>query len=142
MFLSKSSYLVLSLSQINTTLTFNDVLPSTKTIASFKLPDYNSGKVRNFASSVQQINDWLYIVLKICLICLWQLEVQYFHDHATLMSAVTLNQSPLIDVSVTVGTPTIAFGIEAGYDTTTGGFTKYTSGINFTRLDSTGSIIM
>lgn len=32
-------------SNISTTLTFTDFLPSTKTIASIKFPDYNSGKV-------------------------------------------------------------------------------------------------
>lgn len=31
--------------QISATLTFTEILPSTKTIASFKVPDYNSGKV-------------------------------------------------------------------------------------------------
>lgn len=31
--------------QISTTITFTEVLPSAKTIASFKVPDYNSGKV-------------------------------------------------------------------------------------------------
>lgn len=34
--------------QILTTITFTEILPSTKTIASFKLPDYNSGKVSEF----------------------------------------------------------------------------------------------
>lgn len=99
---------------ISTTLTFADILPSTKTIASFKLPDYNSGK----------------------------LEVQYFHDHATLTTAIALNQSPIIDVSTTIGTPAIAFGAEAGYDTTSGAFTKYTAGISVTKLDSYASIIL
>ncbi|KAI3699532.1 hypothetical protein L2E82_43914 [Cichorium intybus] len=32
-------------SYIATTLTFTEILPSTKTIASFKLPDFNSGKL-------------------------------------------------------------------------------------------------
>ncbi|RDX71535.1 Mitochondrial outer membrane protein porin 2, partial [Mucuna pruriens] len=99
---------------ISTTLTFTDIVPSTKTIASFKLPDFNSGK----------------------------LEVQYFHDHATLTSAVALNQSPIIDVSATVGTPTIAFGGEASYDTTSGRFAKYTAGISVTKPDSSASIIL
>ncbi|XP_027346949.1 mitochondrial outer membrane protein porin 2-like [Abrus precatorius] len=101
-------------SNISTTLTFTDILPSTKAIASFKLPDYNSGK----------------------------LEVQYFHDHATLTTIIALNQSPIIDVSATVGTPSIALGAEAGYDTTSGSFTKYTAGINVTRPDSSASIIL
>ncbi|XP_014519367.1 mitochondrial outer membrane protein porin 2 [Vigna radiata var. radiata] len=99
---------------ISTTLTFTDIIPSTKTIASIKLPDYNSGK----------------------------LEVQYFHDHATLTTAFALNQSPVIDVSATVGTPSIAFGGEAGYDTTSGRFTKYTAGISVTKADSSASIIL
>ncbi|KAA3474087.1 mitochondrial outer membrane protein porin 2-like [Gossypium australe] len=85
--------------QISTTLTFTEILPSTKTIASFKVPDYNSSK----------------------------LEVQYFHDHATVTTTVGLNQTPDVDVTATIGTPTITFGAEAGYDTTSGNFTKYTA---------------
>ncbi|XP_004511842.1 mitochondrial outer membrane protein porin 2 [Cicer arietinum] len=98
---------------ISTTLTFTDLFPSTKTIASFKLPDYSSGK----------------------------LEVQYFHDHATITSVATLKQTPTIDVSATVGTPNIAIGGDAGYDTTSGRFTKYNVGLSFTRPDSSASII-
>lgn len=101
-------------SNILTTITFTEILPSTKTIASFKLPDYNSGKV----------------------------EVQYFHDHATFTTAVALNQSPLVDLSATIGTPTIAFGAEAGYDTTSGSFTKYTAGVSVTKPDSYASILL
>uniref|UniRef100_A0A6N2M2R3 Mitochondrial outer membrane protein porin 2-like n=1 Tax=Salix viminalis TaxID=40686 RepID=A0A6N2M2R3_SALVM len=101
-------------SNISTTLTFTDFLPSTKTIASIKFPDYNSGK----------------------------LEVQYFHDRASFTTAVALNQSPAIDVTATIGTPTIAFGAEAGYDTTLGSFTKYTAGISVTKPDSYASMIL
>lgn len=36
--------------QISTIITFTEILPSTKTIASFKVPDYNSGKVQSLAS--------------------------------------------------------------------------------------------
>ena len=68
--------------------------------------------------------------------------MQYFHDHATFTSAVALNQSPAIDVSTTIGTPIIAFGAEAGYDTTSGNFTKYTAGISVTKPDSSASIIL
>ncbi|KAG2724161.1 hypothetical protein I3843_01G005300 [Carya illinoinensis] len=101
-------------SNISTTITFTEVLPSTKTIASFKVPDYNSGK----------------------------LEVQYFHDHATFTTAIGLNQSPGIDVSATIGTPSIAFGAEAGYDTTSGNFAKYTAGISVAKPDSSAAIIL
>lgn len=71
-----------------------------------------------------------------------QLEVQYFHDHATLTTSVALNQSPAVDLSVTIGTPSIAFGAEAGYDTTSGCFTKYTAGISVAKPDSCASIIL
>ncbi|KAF2295557.1 hypothetical protein GH714_033190 [Hevea brasiliensis] len=101
-------------SNISTTLTITEILPSTKTIASFKFPDYNTGK----------------------------LEVQYFHDHATFSTALALNKSPAVDVSATIGTPTIAFGAEAGYDTTSGNFMKYTAGISVTKPDSYASIIL
>lgn len=73
---------------------------------------------------------------------LLQLEVQYFHDHATLTTAVALNQNPFVDVSATIGTPSIAFGAEAGYDTTSGNFTKYAAGISVTKPDSFASIIL
>lgn len=74
--------------------------------------------------------------------CILQLELQYFHDHATFTTVVALNQSPAIDVTATIGTPTIAFGAEAGYDTTSGSFTKYTAGISVTKPDSYASIIL
>ncbi|KAJ6378455.1 hypothetical protein OIU78_028655 [Salix suchowensis] len=70
------------------------------------------------------------------------LEVQYFHDRASFTTAVALNQSPAIDVTATIGTPTIAFGAEAGYDTTLGSFTKYTAGISVTKPDSYASMIL
>ncbi|KVH92471.1 Eukaryotic porin/Tom40 [Cynara cardunculus var. scolymus] len=85
---------------IATTLTFTELVPSTKTIASFKVPDFNSAKV----------------------------EVQYFHCHATLASAVALSQTPTIDVSATIGTPKFVIGAEAGYETSSGRLTKYTAG--------------
>ncbi|CAI0430466.1 unnamed protein product, partial [Linum tenue] len=104
-----------TLSNIATTLTFSDILPSTKAVVSFKLPDYNSGK----------------------------LEVLYSHHHATFTSAVALHQqSPAVDVSVTVGTTGIAFGAEAGYNTTSGSFTKYTAGISITKPDAYASVIL
>lgn len=71
-----------------------------------------------------------------------QLEVQYFHDHATFTTALALNKAPAVDASATIGTPSIAFGAEAGYDTTSGKFTKYTAGISVTKPDSYASILL
>ncbi|GAB4849091.1 Voltage-dependent anion-selective channel protein 2 [Ancistrocladus abbreviatus] len=101
-------------SNISTTFTITDIVPSSKAIASFKLPDYSSGK----------------------------LEVQYFHHHATFTAAAILNKTPSVDVSATIGTPTITFGAEAGYDTTSGNFTKYMAGISVTKPESSASIIL
>nr|CAD1832411.1 unnamed protein product [Ananas comosus var. bracteatus] len=55
-------------SNVSTILTISEVLPYTKTIASLKFPDYKSGK----------------------------LELQYFHDHASLATAVGLKASQLL----------------------------------------------
>ncbi|KAF8101492.1 hypothetical protein N665_0205s0082 [Sinapis alba] len=101
-------------STILTTVTFTEILPSTKAIASFKVPDNSSGK----------------------------LEVQYFHDHATVTAAAALKQNPLIDITATLGTPVISFGAEAGYDTSSKTFTKYNAGISVTKPDACASIIL
>lgn len=72
-----------------------------------------------------------------------QLEVQYFHRHATFTSAVALNkEKPAVDLSATLGTPTFAFGAEAGYETALGKLTKYTAGLSVTRPDSCASVLL
>ncbi|KAL8168339.1 hypothetical protein V2J09_009838 [Rumex salicifolius] len=101
-------------SNILTSFIIKDILPSTKTMASFILPDYTSGK----------------------------LEVQYFHHHGTLTTSATLNKNPIINLSATLGTPTISFGAEAGYDTTSRYVTKYTAGISVTKPECCASIIL
>ncbi|CAD5189795.1 unnamed protein product [Musa acuminata subsp. malaccensis] len=102
-------------SNISTTVTISDILPYTKTITSFKLPDYNSGKV---------------------------LEVQYFHDHASFASVVALKHSPIVELSGTVGTRGVAFGAEASFNTASGDFTKYSAGVGLTKPDYSASIIL
>ncbi|CAI9780789.1 unnamed protein product [Fraxinus pennsylvanica] len=101
-------------SNISATFTVAEIVPSSKTIATVKFPNYESGK----------------------------LEFQYFHPHASLTAAVGLNQSPPLDLSVTLGTPTFALGAEAGYETTLGKLTKYTAGITVTKPESCASIIL
>nr|XP_043615184.1 mitochondrial outer membrane protein porin 2-like [Erigeron canadensis] len=101
-------------SKIATTLTFTELVPSTKTIASFKVPDFNSGKI----------------------------DIQYFHSHATFTSAVALNQTPTVDISATIGTPTFVIGAEAGYEPSSGRLTKYNAGISVNKPDSSASIIL
>ncbi|KAL2551647.1 Mitochondrial outer membrane protein porin 2 [Forsythia ovata] len=101
-------------SNISATFTVAEIVPSSKTIATVKFPNYESGK----------------------------LEFQYFHPHASLTAAVGLNKPPPLDLSVTLGTPTFALGAEAGYETTSGKLTKYNAGITVTKPDSCASIIL
>ncbi|XP_051140598.1 mitochondrial outer membrane protein porin 2-like [Andrographis paniculata] len=101
-------------SNILATVTIANIIPSSKTVATIKHPLYQSSK----------------------------LEFQYFHPHASLTAAVGLNQTPAIDFSVTLGTPTFALGAEAGYETTSSKLTKYTAGISVTKPDSCASVIL
>ncbi|KAF7830551.1 mitochondrial outer membrane protein porin 2-like [Senna tora] len=101
-------------SKILTTFTVPDIVPSTKTIASITLPDYNSSK----------------------------LEIQYLHDHVAFTAAVGLNQSPSIDFSATIGTPSVAFGAETSYTTATGKFAKYNAGVSLAKPNSNASVIL
>ncbi|KAK8512419.1 hypothetical protein V6N12_074998 [Hibiscus sabdariffa] len=84
----------------------NDLVPSAKSLASFKLPDYNSGK----------------------------LEVQYFHEHAALSTAVGLKKSRAIVFLQPFVLPS--------YVTSSSDFTKYSAGVNFTKPDSSASVIL
>ncbi|KAH6823671.1 voltage dependent anion channel 2 [Perilla frutescens var. hirtella] len=101
-------------SNIAATLTCVDIVPSSKTITTLKYPNYASGKM----------------------------EFQYFHPHASLTAAVSLHQTPPIDFSATLGTPTFALGAEAGYETASRKLTKYTAGITVTKPDSCASITL
>ncbi|KAL5559170.1 hypothetical protein UlMin_035381 [Ulmus minor] len=101
-------------SEVSTTFTITNILPSTRTIASFKLPDYDSGK----------------------------LEVQYFHELTSLTTAISLNQSPAVDFSATIGTTSIAFGAEASYTVASCKFSKYNAGVSLRKPDSTASVIL
>ncbi|KAE9588465.1 hypothetical protein Lal_00002802 [Lupinus albus] len=101
-------------SSVLTTFTIPDIVASTKTIASVRLPDYNSGKI----------------------------EVHYLHDHAAFTTAVDLNNSPVVDFSATIGTPGIAFGAETSYSTSIGNFTKYNAGMCLRMPTSNASVIL
>ncbi|KAK4787324.1 hypothetical protein SAY86_011157 [Trapa natans] len=92
----------------------SDIFPSTKTVASLKLPDYDSGK----------------------------LVTQYSHEHATFSTAVSANRSPVIDFSATIGTPGIAFGAESSYATESHKFLKYNAGVSMTKPNSGASVIL
>ncbi|KAL2899675.1 Mitochondrial outer membrane protein porin 2, partial [Bienertia sinuspersici] len=50
-------------------------------------------------------------------------------------------ENPIVDLIATLGTPAIAFGVENGYDTTSGNFAKYTAGVNVSKPESCASIV-
>ncbi|KAG8091468.1 hypothetical protein GUJ93_ZPchr0012g19399 [Zizania palustris] len=101
-------------SNISTTLTVLDALPSTKLVTSVKLPDYNAGKV----------------------------ELQYFHENASFVTFVAMKPSPVVEFSGTVGGQGLSFGAEGGYDTATGKFTKYSAGLGITKPEYHAAFIL
>ncbi|KAJ0973697.1 hypothetical protein J5N97_015662 [Dioscorea zingiberensis] len=101
-------------SNISSTLTFPDLLPSTRAITTVNLPDYNSGKV----------------------------EVQYFHDRGSLVSIVDFKNTATFDLSATMGSHAVAFGAEVGFNAATRNFTKYGAAFSVTMLDCNISIIL
>nr|GEY64070.1 mitochondrial outer membrane protein porin 2-like [Tanacetum cinerariifolium] len=56
------------------------------------------------------------------------LEVPYFHYNAALATTVSLNQTSMVDLSATIGTPTFVIGAEAGYEPNSGRLTKGDNG--------------
>ena len=77
-----------------------------------------------------------------CTCSLYQVELQYFHENATFATVVGTKPSPVIDLSGAVGAQGVAFGAEAGYDTATGKFTKYTAAIGVTKPDYHAAFIL
>ncbi|CAN1274484.1 Mitochondrial outer membrane protein porin 2 [Linum perenne] len=69
---------------------------------------------------------------------------EYKHKNSTVGFKVDTesNKSPAVDFSATVGTPSIAFGAEASYLTSTGDFCKYNAGVNLTKPDFIISAIL
>lgn len=59
-----------------------------------------------------------------------QIEVQYLHDHA-------ISSTIAIDVSATIGTPSVAFGTEASYMVP-----KYNAGFSLKKSDAVVSAIL
>ncbi|BFG42056.1 hypothetical protein CerSpe_283300 [Prunus speciosa] len=102
-------------SKITGTLTLNEkFLSSTKTSASFSLPDYQSSK-------------------------LW---VRIRQEYAALSASVALNKSPAITFSAAVGSSSIALGMETQYKTASSCFSKCSAGIYMKSLNSDASIIL
>ncbi|CAF1766533.1 unnamed protein product [Brassica napus] len=101
-------------SSVSTKVTIKNLMPSAKVVISFKIPYHKSGK----------------------------LDVQYVHPHATLHYSIGLNQSPLLDLSATIGSQTICLGGEVGFDTASSLLTKYNAGIGFNKPDFFAALML
>ncbi|KAJ7552124.1 hypothetical protein O6H91_06G042800 [Diphasiastrum complanatum] len=89
------------------TITVDDIVPGTRTLLTFKLPDVKTGKV----------------------------EFQYFHKHVGLATSIGLIASPTLDLNGSIGGEGFSLGGEVAYDTATGSFVKYNAGIGFLNPD-------
>ncbi|CAI9109628.1 OLC1v1009487C1 [Oldenlandia corymbosa var. corymbosa] len=99
-------------SNLFTTITVDEATPGLKTILSFRVPDQRSGK----------------------------LELQYAHDYAAITTSVGLTANPIINFSGVLGTNVLALGTDVAFDSKTGTFTKYNSGLSFTNADLIASL--
>ncbi|XP_022763515.1 mitochondrial outer membrane protein porin 2-like [Durio zibethinus] len=104
-------------SSVSTTLTLGgEFLPSTNIKASVRFPDYNSSKLN--------------------------LQFPHLCRNAALSISVGLSQSPDVMLSATMGTSSIAFGMELKYKTASHRFTQYDAGISVTKPSCNASIIL
>ncbi|KAK9097879.1 hypothetical protein Syun_024924 [Stephania yunnanensis] len=100
--------------QVSTTVTMNEVLPSTRAALSFKLPDHKSGK----------------------------LDVQYLHHHAAINSSIGLTPTPFVDLAAAIGTKELSIGGEIGFDTATASITKCNAGIGVNKPDFSAALML
>ncbi|PQQ01686.1 mitochondrial outer membrane protein porin 4 [Prunus yedoensis var. nudiflora] len=99
---------------VSTKVTVSDILPSTKAVFSFRIPDHKSGK----------------------------LDVQYLHPHAAFDSSIGLNPTPLLELSATIGSKDLSLGGEIGFDTASSLLTKYNAGISFNKPDFSAALLL
>ncbi|XP_039006477.1 mitochondrial outer membrane protein porin 5-like [Hibiscus syriacus] len=104
-------------SSISTTLTFGaEFLPSTNINASLRFPKYNLSSINlNFHRSFR---------------------------NAALSMSVGLNHSPVLTLSTTVGTSSLAIGMESMYATASRSFMRFNAGLSVTSQSHDASITL
>ncbi|KAL9661548.1 hypothetical protein QQ045_026372 [Rhodiola kirilowii] len=105
-------------STIATTFTLADMLPSTKALASLKLPECSC------KLEVQYQPD----------------KFQYLHDIVAFTAFVAHKQSTGVDFSASIDNSTFASGVQASYDTSNGKI-KYSTGTEATTPDYSCSVV-
>ncbi|XVE49328.1 hypothetical protein DITRI_Ditri01bG0074000 [Diplodiscus trichospermus] len=104
-------------SRVSTTLSLaGGVFHSINAKASLRFPDYSSSKV--------------------------DLKFQQFFRNAALYVSVGLNKTPDVMLSATIGTSSIALGMESKYKSASRSFAQYDAGISFTKPSCDASIIL
>ncbi|KAL8533908.1 hypothetical protein ACS0TY_010077 [Phlomoides rotata] len=101
-------------SNVYTTITVDEPAPGVKAIFSFVAPDQKSGKV----------------------------ELQYLHENAGISTSLGLTAKPIVNLSGVAGNHKIAVGTDISFDTATGNFTKYNTGISYTTADLVASFAL
>ncbi|WCJ42351.1 Mitochondrial outer membrane porin [Euphorbia peplus] len=101
-------------SNLSAKVTVDDVLPSTKAVFSFKIPDHKSGKM----------------------------DLKYLHHHAAIDSSIGLNPTPQLELSAAIGSDELFLGGEVGFDTASASFTKYIAGIGLNKSDLSAALLL
>ncbi|XP_062111698.1 mitochondrial outer membrane protein porin of 36 kDa [Humulus lupulus] len=101
-------------SNLITTITVDEPAPGLKTIFSFIAPDQRSGKV----------------------------ELQYQHEYAGISTSIGLTANPSVNFSGVIGNNSLAVGTDLSFDTASGNFTKFNTGLNFTHSDLIASLTL
>ncbi|CAG7911227.1 unnamed protein product [Brassica rapa] len=105
---------VASDSSILTTFTYDEATPGLKAIVSAKVPDQKSAKV----------------------------ELQYLHPHAGICTSVGLTANPVVNFSGVIGTSVLALGTDVSFDTESGNFKHFNTGVSFTKDDLIASLTL
>ncbi|GKC31015.1 mitochondrial outer membrane protein porin 4 [Tanacetum coccineum] len=95
--------------RVSRRLTFDEVMPHTKAVVSFEVPNPRSG----------------------------QLDVQYRHPRVYIDACLGLNRSPVLNLKAAVDYKDVALGGEVGFDAASTSFTKYTAAIGLPQFGAT-----
>ncbi|XP_065850118.1 mitochondrial outer membrane protein porin 4 [Euphorbia lathyris] len=101
-------------SNLSAKVTVDSVLPSTKAVFSFKIPDHKSGKM----------------------------DLKYLHQHAAINSSIGLNPTPQLELSAAIGSDELSLGGEIGFDTASASFTKCIAGVGLNKSDFSAALLL
>lgn len=82
------------------------------------------------------------MLMTLCMYCILQLDLQYFHPHAAIDSSIGLHPSPLLEFSAAIGSKNFSLGGDVGFDTTSASFTKYNAGLSLNKPDFSAALIL